>query len=121
MRLSDILSKPIDLEFKQVEGFLDNKKLKEGKSRKLLIGKVALTYFCAKCDSDLSFVSKEDIFGIGVNNKQISVDCVLTCPRCGNQLPVWFLVEISPCKAQQSYHQVARRGRRPDARKVVYG
>lgn len=93
MRLSDVLSKPIDLEFKQVEGFLDNRKLKEGKSKKLLIGKVALTYFCAKCDSDLSFVSKEDIFGIGVNNKQISVDCVLTCPRCGNQLPVWFLVE----------------------------
>lgn len=58
-----------------------------------MIGKVALTYFCAKCDSDLSFVSNEDIFGIGVNNKQISVDCVLTCPRCGNQLPVWFLVE----------------------------
>lgn len=93
MRLSDILSKPIDLEFKQVEGFLDNKKLKEGKSKKLLIGKVALTYFCAECDSDISFVSKKDIFGIGVNNKQISVDCVLTCSKCGNQLPVWFLIE----------------------------
>ena len=95
MNLSYILSKPIDLEFKQIEGFLNNKRLNKGKNKKLTEGKVALTYYCAKCDADLSFVSSDEIYAIGVNDRQISIDCVLTCSRCGNQLPVWFLVESS--------------------------
>lgn len=93
MNLSYILSKPIDLKFKQIEGFLNNKRLNKGKNKKLTEGKVALTYYCAKCDADLSFVSSDEIYAIGVNDRQISIDCVLTCSRCGNQLPVWFLVE----------------------------
>ncbi len=93
MRLSDVLSKPVDLKFWQVDGFLDNKKLKSGKSKKLVVGKVGLPYFCKCCDSDMTFISADDIYCIGVNNKQISIDSVLTCSRCGNELPVWFLVE----------------------------
>ena len=93
MRLSDVLSKPVDLKFWQVDGFLDNRKLKSGKSKKLAVGKVGLPYFCKCCDSDMTFISAEDIYCIGVNNKQISIDSVLTCSRCGNELLVWFLVE----------------------------
>lgn len=95
MRLSDVLSKPVDLKFWQVDGFLDNKKLKSGKSKKLAVGKVGLSYFCKCCDSDMTFISADEIYCIGVNNKQISIDCVLTCSRCGNELPVWFLVDSS--------------------------
>ena len=93
MRLSDVLSKPVDLKFWQVDGFLDNKKLKSGKNRKLAVGKVGLPYFCKCCDNDMTFASAEDIYCIGINNHQISIDSVLTCSRCGNELPVWFLVE----------------------------
>lgn len=93
MRLSDVLSKPVDLKFWQVDGFMDNKKLKSGKSKKLVVGKIGLPYFCKCCDSDMTFISAEDIYCIGVNDKQVSIDCVLTCSRCGNELPVWFLVE----------------------------
>lgn len=93
MRLSDVLSKPVNLKFWQVDGFLDNKKLKSGKSKKLTIGKIGLPYYCKCCDSDMTFISAEDIYCIGVNNKQISIDCVLACSRCGNELPVWFLVD----------------------------
>lgn len=95
MRLSDVLSKPVDLKFWQVDGFLDNKKLKIGKSKKLAVGKVGLPYYCRCCDSDMTFISADDIYCIGVNNKQISIDCVLACSRCGNELPVWFLVDCN--------------------------
>lgn len=95
MRLSDVLSKPVNLKFWQVDGFLDNKKLKSGQSKKLAVGKVGLPYFCKCCDSDTTFISPEDIYCIGVNNRQISIDCVLTCARCENKLPVWFLVDSS--------------------------
>ena len=93
MRLSDVLSKPVDLKFWQVDGFLANRKLKSGRSKRLDVGKIGLPYFCKQCDSDITFISADDIYCIGVNNKQISIDSVLTCPRCGNELPVWFLVE----------------------------
>ena len=78
MRLTDILSKPLTSKFEQVEGFLNNTKLKCGRQKKIKAGKIALNYFCRNCDIDITFVSDEEL---------------LTCPRCGEVIPVWFLVE----------------------------
>lgn len=92
MRLSDLLSKNKIKEFYQVEGFLQ-RKVQVGQSRKLEVGRIALPYYCKICNDDLSFTSNSDLYCVGVNDKQISIDCVLTCPRCGKELPVWFLVD----------------------------
>lgn len=93
MRLTDILSKPLTSKFEQVEGFLNNTKLKCGRQKKIKAGKIALNYFCRNCDIDITFVSDEELFCIGINERLVSIDCVLTCPRCGEVIPVWFLVE----------------------------
>lgn len=45
MRLTDILSKPLTSKFEQVEGFLNNTKLKCGRQKKIKAGKIALNYF----------------------------------------------------------------------------
>ncbi len=95
MRLSDVLSKNVDMTFWEIEGFLNNKQLKQGKSKKLAIGKIALPFFCHSCDGDITFVSVEDVYCIGVNKNQVSIDCVLKCSRCGNEIAVWFLVDSS--------------------------
>ena len=92
MRLSDLLSKNKIKEFYQVEGFLQ-RKVQVGQSRKLEVGKIALPYYCKTCNDDMSFTSNSDLYCVGVNDNQISIDCVLTCPRCGKELPVWFLVD----------------------------
>lgn len=93
MRLSDILSKDISSEYEQVEGFLGNRRLKSGKSKKLEVGKVALNFHCVECSGQRTFYSNDELFCIGIDDNKISIDCVLTCPRCGASTQVWFLLE----------------------------
>lgn len=93
MRLSDVLSKPVNDQFVQVEGFLDNKSLGVGKQRKITVGKIALNFYCKNCGDDRTFCSGDDLFCIGVNEAAISIDCVLNCPRCDSSVQIWFLVE----------------------------
>lgn len=101
MRLSDVLSKSIATDFVQVEGFLYNRKLKTGNSKKLTVGKVALNFYCNNCDDQRTFYSSEELFCIGVNQKTASIDCVLECPRCGASVQMWFLVE---CREEDEIH-----------------
>jgi hypothetical protein len=101
MRLSDILSKPISSDFQQVENFLGIKRLGPGKQRKISIGKVVRTYLCNTCNLDITFTStSEELYCIGVNESLISIDCVLVCPKCKNEIPVWFLIESKNFEVQ---------------------
>lgn len=93
MRLSDVLSKPINETFAQVEGFLDNRNLGVGKQRKIEVGKVALNFFCKNCGDDRTFCSGDELFCIGVNDHTISIDCVLKCSVCSSSVQIWFLIE----------------------------
>lgn len=92
MRLCNVLSKPPTLEFKQVEGFLDEKRLATGKQRKLKIGEVGLNYYCKNCTDVRTFCASGDIYCIGVNEHLVSIDCVLNC-RCGASVQAWFLID----------------------------
>lgn len=94
MRLSDVLSKEPDLDFKQVDGFL-KKKLPYGGQQRLEVGVVCRTFYCKNCESDLTFSTgdRAKIACIGVTNRLVSIDCVLKCPRCTRTVPVWYLVE----------------------------
>ena len=93
MRLSDVLSETPSSRFEQVEGFLSNTKLKTGKQKKIAVGPVFLTYYCENCQSDITFISGDELYCIGIHERLVSIDCVLKCPRCGAPVPVWFLVE----------------------------
>lgn len=92
MRLNDVLSKPPQHQFVQVEGFLTNKKGDIGQKVNLPAGTIALNYFCSNCDDLRTFISKGTLSCIFVNKKLISIDCVLSC-TCGATVQVWFLVE----------------------------
>jgi len=93
MRLSDVLSKPASNQFVQIEGFLDNKTLGIGKQKKITVGKIALNFYCKNCGDDRTFCSGDELFCIGVNERTISIDSVLKCPRCSSSVQLWFLVE----------------------------
>ena len=94
MRLSAVLSKPSVAEFTEVEGFI-SKKLPIGKQRKITVGQVALHYRCDNCGGVRTFLSSSDLYCIGVNLRQISIDCVLKCvgDKCESSVAAWFLVE----------------------------
>jgi hypothetical protein len=91
MRLSDVLSKPPDSSFRQVSGFL-KKKLAVGGQQSISIGNIGLNYYCKGCGDTRTFWSGDKLYCIGVNERQISIDCVLRC-QCGSSVAVWFLIE----------------------------
>jgi hypothetical protein len=77
----------------EIEGFLNGKKLKPGKQRKINVGRIWLPFYCNRCEEDQAFMSERILFCIGVNDKTISIDSVLVCPQCGMSLvPAWFLI-----------------------------
>lgn len=92
MRLSDVLSKPPNKEYVQVDAFLQNKVGKAGQKVDISTGSVALNYFCVSCEDIRTFWSSPKLTCIFVSKNLISVDCVLTC-GCGSSIPAWFLIE----------------------------
>lgn len=57
-----------------------------------------MDFFCKKCNKMQSFclynpIKPCSVHCIGINEKLISIDCVLTCLFCESSIPVWFLVE----------------------------
>jgi hypothetical protein len=93
MRLSEVLSKNCITEFVEIDGFI-NRKISVGKQQKIDVGKVALNFYCNKCNDTRTFLSGADLYCIGVNQRQISIDCVLKCAGdCGTSVAVWFLIE----------------------------
>lgn len=106
MRLSGVLSKEPFKEYCQVDGFL-NQKLKYGKQRKLEVGRIALPFYCKVCEDTLTFVSvNENLICTGINDKTVSIDTVLKCPRCNAVVPVWFLIESCEDTIAMQYPKV---------------
>jgi hypothetical protein len=92
MRLGDLLSKPSNFDYKQVEAFLSKKRGDPGQHAKLDVGNIMLNYYCARCEDSRTFSSRGTIHCVFISKQLISLDCVLAC-SCGSNLPVWFLVE----------------------------
>lgn len=94
MRLSDILSNQTIVEsYQQIDGFLHNRTLRCGRCCKVEIGKIAINCHCKNCGTVMSFASEASPWAVGVDDRTISIDCVLKCARCGEKILVWFLVE----------------------------
>lgn len=55
MRLSDVLSKPPNKEYAQIDAFLSNRAGKTGQKVDISVGRIALNYFCASCDDIRTF------------------------------------------------------------------
>ncbi len=92
MRLSDVLSKPPQKDYIQVDGFLQGKKGLIGQQVDLMVGNIALNYFCSECDDLRTYCSKGKLTAIFVDKDTISIDTVLECGACKNCTQVWFLV-----------------------------
>ncbi len=92
MRLSEVLSKTHDSNDYQVEGFLGKTKTSVGKSKKIKVGKVARNYFCLKCNENRTYLSRDELTCVIVDEHMISIDCVLRCSVCNAPIELWFLV-----------------------------
>lgn len=64
MRLAELLSNNINEEFVQIEGFLDNNRLRKDKQKKLNVGKIMLNFYCRECNAIRTFCSNETLYCI---------------------------------------------------------
>lgn len=55
MRLSDVLSKPPNKEYVQIDALLLNRSGKTGQKVDISVGKIVLNYFCSSCDDIRTF------------------------------------------------------------------
>ncbi len=93
MRLSEVLSKE-PTEYRQVEGFLANRRLTCGKQRKIEnSGNVLLNYYCKNCEDQRTFATTNTLYAIGIDDKHVSIDCTLKCVGCNQTVSTWFLIE----------------------------
>ena len=93
MRLSDVLSKDISSEFVQVDNFFGYRKSQMGKSKKINIGTVALSFFCEKCNEYKVFYSRHKADCIYVDEKKANINCMLF-DNCNTFVVVGFFIEI---------------------------
>lgn len=92
MRLSDVLSKPPQKEYQEVDAFLRNKKGNIGQQVNLSVGNIALNYFCKKCDDLRTYYSQGKLTSIFVDENTISIDAVLECAACKTHTQVWYII-----------------------------
>lgn len=92
MRLSEVLSRAPDMTSIQVEGFLEGRPLKWGKHKRVNVGKVFLNFYCRQCKDQRTFVSGDELYCLGLDDRTVSVDVTLRCPACQASVEAWFLV-----------------------------
>lgn len=94
MRLSDVLSKPINSDFKQIETIVNKNVLEKGEMIKTTIGKIGLNYYCKNCKDMRTFNSESQAILNIINNKLAIVNSLLFCSICESWLNVSFLIEF---------------------------
>jgi len=112
MTLSRLLSKPQATDYQQVDTFWFSEELEEnedcesdnendeelpilvGQHISLDTGSISLNYYCTDCEDVRTFSSDKEqgLRGVVVNQRIISIDCILQC-NCCSVVHTWFLVE----------------------------
>jgi hypothetical protein len=75
-----------------VEGFLGTRRIGWGQHKKIRIGKVALNFFCRKCNDNRTFMSGDELSCLVAGECTVSIDVTLRCPICESPVETWFLV-----------------------------
>lgn len=92
MRLSDVLSRAPDMSEAQVDGFLGSRKIPWGQHKSAHVGKVALNFFCRKCEDSRTFMSGDRLSCLVAGDHEVSIDATLRCSVCQASIEAWFLV-----------------------------
>jgi hypothetical protein len=100
MRLSALLSKAPENAENQVERFLvgfDEESgepidIAPGYHAMISVGVVGINFNCGKCQDQSTFVSEGELSCLVVDDRRVSIDAYLRCPRCGVGVEAWFLL-----------------------------
>lgn len=72
-------------------------------------GRIALNFYCKKCEDSRTFMSPDRLHALIINENLISIDAFLQCPVCKTELQVWFLLEVKDMFTEEPKVKILKR------------
>lgn len=66
-------------------------------------GRIALNFYCKKCEDSRTFMSPDRLHAL------ISIDAFLQCPVCKTEIQVWFLLEVKDMFTEEPKVKILKR------------
>lgn len=72
-------------------------------------GRIALNFYCKKCEDSRTFMSPDRLHALIINENLISIDAFLQCPVCKTEIQVWFLLEVKDMFTEEPKVKILKR------------
>lgn len=72
-------------------------------------GRIALNFYCKKCEDSRTFMSPDRLHALIINENLISIDAFLQCPICKTEIQVWFLLEVKDMFTEEPKVKILKR------------
>ena len=72
-------------------------------------GRIALNFYCKKCEDSRTFMSPDRLHALIINENLISIDAFLQCPVCKTEIQVWFLLEVKGMFTEEPKVKILKR------------
>lgn len=72
-------------------------------------GRIALNFYCKKCEDSRTFMSPDRLHALIINENLISIDAFLQCPVCKAEIQVWFLLEVKDMFTEEPKVKILKR------------
>ncbi len=72
-------------------------------------GRIALNFYCKKCEDSRTFMSPDRLHALIINENLISIDAFLQCPVCKTEIHVWFLLEVKDMFTEEPKVKILKR------------
>lgn len=72
-------------------------------------GRIALNFYCKKCEDSRTFMSPDRLHALIINENLISIDAFLQCPVCKTEFQVWFLLEVKDMFTEEPKVKILKR------------
>lgn len=84
--------------------------LKNGDFVEINAGRIALNFYCRKCEDSRTFLSSDRLHALIISENLISIDASLQCPVCKTtELQVWFLLEVKEMFTEEPKVKILKR------------
>lgn len=83
--------------------------LQNGDFVEINAGRIALNFYCKKCEDSRTFMSPDRLHALIINENLISVDASLQCPVCKTEIQVWFLLDVKDMFTEEPKVKILKR------------
>ena len=83
--------------------------LQNGDCVEIDAGRIALNFYCKKCEDSRTFMSPDRLHALIINENLISIDAFLQCPVCKTEIQVWFLLEVKDMFTEEPKVKILKR------------